>query len=67
MEIVAHVQRSTKKIDALISKTQAAIEKLLEYRVALIVAAISGQIDVRNVSLPATVETEAPIALEALA
>ncbi|MEA3239145.1 MAG: restriction endonuclease subunit S, partial [Candidatus Bipolaricaulota bacterium] len=46
--IVAYVERETAKIDALIAKIQEAIERLKEYRTALISAAVTGKIDVRN-------------------
>lgn len=39
---------STRRIDALISKTNAAIERTWEFRAALIQAAITGKIDVRG-------------------
>jgi type I restriction enzyme S subunit len=41
----------TAKIDHLIEKVQAAIEKLQEYRTALITAAVTGKIDVRGLTL----------------
>jgi type I restriction enzyme S subunit len=50
VDIVCHVQRETAKPDALISKVRAAIERLQEYRTALISAAVTGQIDVRRVA-----------------
>jgi type I restriction enzyme S subunit len=46
--IVAHLDRETAKIDALIAKIREGIEKLKEYRTALISAAVTGKIDVRN-------------------
>ena len=46
--IAAFLDRKTAKIDFLISKIQEAIEKLQEYRIALISAAVTGKIDVRN-------------------
>ncbi len=42
--IVAHLNRETAKIDALIGKVRAVIEKLQEYRAALIAAAVTGKI-----------------------
>jgi len=48
MEITAHLDRETAKIDALIAKVQEAIERLKEYRTALISAAVTGKIDVRE-------------------
>ena len=47
-EIVSFLDRETSKIDALIAKVTDAIEKLKEYRTALISAAVTGKIDVRK-------------------
>ena len=41
------------KVDMLMQKTESAITHLTEYRTALITAATTGKIDVRNVSIPA--------------
>jgi type I restriction enzyme S subunit len=38
----------TAEIDKMIAKVEAAIDKLQEYRAALITAAVTGKIDVRN-------------------
>ena len=46
--IVAYLNRETAKLDALTGKIQEAIEKLREYRAALISAAVTGKIDVRE-------------------
>ncbi len=46
--IVDFLDRETAKIDALIAKIQEAINRLKEYRIALISAAVTGKIDVRN-------------------
>jgi len=43
-----YLDRETAKIDKMIEKVEAAIEKLQEYRTALITAAVTGKIDVRN-------------------
>ncbi|MEM7348108.1 MAG: restriction endonuclease subunit S, partial [Chloroflexota bacterium] len=43
-----YLDQETAKIDALIEKTQATIERLKEYRTALISAAVTGKIDVRQ-------------------
>ncbi len=48
--ITAHLDRETAKLDALIAKVRTTIERLQEYRTALISAAVTGQIDVRSVS-----------------
>ena len=46
--ILDHLDRETKRIDALIDKIETAIDRLKEYRTALISAAVTGQIDVRD-------------------
>lgn len=46
--IVNFLDRETEKIDTLINKISAQIEKLKEYRTALISAAVTGKIDVRE-------------------
>ena len=46
--IADYLDRETAKIDEMIEKVEAAIEKLQEYRTALITAAVTGKIDVRN-------------------
>ena len=46
--IVGFLDRETAKIDALIAKVREAIERLKEYRTALISAAVTGKIDVRE-------------------
>lgn len=47
--IAAFLDREMGKFDALIAKVEAAIAKLKEYRTALISAAVTGKIDVREV------------------
>lgn len=47
-EIVSFLEKETSKIDTLISKIQFSIDKLTEFRTALISAAVTGKIDVRN-------------------
>ncbi len=47
-EIVAYLDLETTRIDSLITKTQHSINLLKERRAALITAAVTGQIDVRN-------------------
>ena len=49
--IATYLDRETTKIDQLIEKVEAAIARLQEYRTALITAAVTGKIDVRE---PAT-------------
>ncbi|OPY65913.1 MAG: Type-1 restriction enzyme EcoKI specificity protein [Syntrophorhabdus sp. PtaU1.Bin050] len=46
--IADFLDKETGKIDALIAKVEKAIEKLKEYRTALISAAVTGKIDVRE-------------------
>lgn len=46
--ITAFLERETAKIDALIAKVREGIERLKEYRTALISAAVTGKIDVRE-------------------
>jgi len=48
-KIVAYIRSETATIDALIAKVGEAIERLKEYRTALISAAVTGKIDVREV------------------
>lgn len=47
-EIAAHLNRETARIDALVSKIRDHITLLREYRAALIAAAVTGKIDVRD-------------------
>ena len=46
--ITAQLRRESAKMDALIAKIREGIEKLKEYRTALISAAVTGKIDVRE-------------------
>lgn len=46
--IAAFLDRETTRLDALISKIRGAIEKLREYRSALVSAAVTGKIDIRE-------------------
>jgi len=46
--IAAFLDRETGKLDGLIAKVETVIEKLKEYRTALISAAVTGKIDVRE-------------------
>ena len=47
--IIKFLDRKTAALDALVAKVETAIERLQEYRAALITAAVTGQIDVREV------------------
>ena len=51
--IAEYLDRETAKIDKMMEKIEAAIEKLQEYRTALITAAVTGKIDVRKANTPA--------------
>ena len=46
--IATYLDREAAKIDRMIQKVETAIEKLTEYRTALITAAVTGKIDVRH-------------------
>jgi restriction endonuclease S subunit len=46
--IAAFLDRETERIGALICKVKDSIEKLREYRTALISAAVTGKIDIRK-------------------
>jgi len=46
--IADFLNKETTKIDALVSKIEEAIERVQEYRSALITAAVTGKIDVRK-------------------
>ena len=47
-DILSFLDRETARIDALVAKIREGIEKLKEYRTALISAAVTGKIDVRG-------------------
>ena len=55
--IAAYLDRETALIDALVAKVLEAIDRLREYRTALISAAVTGKIDVRGVPLPSSNKT----------
>ena len=46
--IAAYLDRETERIDSLVAKMRLLIERLGEYRAALITAAVTGKIDVRG-------------------
>jgi len=46
--IASYLDTETTKLDSMIQKVESAIEKLTEYRTALITAAVTGKIDVRH-------------------
>ena len=46
--IADYLDRETNKIDRMVAKVEEAIERLQEYRTALITAAVTGKIDVRG-------------------
>jgi type I restriction enzyme S subunit len=49
--IAVYLNAETAKLDALVGKVEEAVERLQEYRTALITAAVTGKIDVRNSTL----------------
>ena len=49
--IVDFLDAATANIDSIVAKIKAAIERLQEYRIALITAAVTGKIDVRETAL----------------
>lgn len=53
-KIVGFIDRETTKLDALMAKIRTGIERLQEYRTALISAAVTGKIDVRQPSASAS-------------
>lgn len=55
--IATFLDRETAKIDTLVTKVEAVIERLQEYRAALITAAVTGKIDVRGAAPPAVVDS----------
>lgn len=48
LAIAAYLDAETAKLDALVAKVETAIERLQEYRTALVTAAVTGKIDVRT-------------------
>ena len=50
--IAAYLDKETAKLDALVSKVNEAVERLQEYRTALITSAVTGKIDVRKAVKP---------------
>ena len=50
--IADFLDRETVRLDTLVTKIETAIERLCEYRAALITAAITGKIDVRGAVVP---------------
>ena len=51
--IAAYLGAETQRIDRMVEKVESAIARLTEYRTALITAATTGKIDVRNIQVPA--------------
>ena len=51
--IANYLDTATEKIDLMVNKTESVITHLSEYRTALITAATTGKIDVRQVAIPA--------------
>jgi type I restriction enzyme S subunit len=52
MAIVEHLTAELKKVDSIVKTITSAIDRLTEYRTALVTAATTGKIDVRNVKIP---------------
>lgn len=50
--ICAFIRERTAKLDSLLTTVRTAIARLAEYRIALITATTTGEIDVRNVTFP---------------
>ena len=50
--IAEFLDRETGRLDTLVTKIETAIERLHEYRAALITAAVTGKIDVRGTVVP---------------
>ncbi|MEW8461905.1 MAG: restriction endonuclease subunit S, partial [Candidatus Thiodiazotropha endolucinida] len=48
--LVAQLAVVTKRLDSILNKTKSSIQLLKEHRSALITAAVTGQIDVRNLT-----------------
>ena len=48
--IATYLERETARIDQLTDKVEIAVERLTEYRQALITSAVTGKIDVREVA-----------------
>jgi restriction endonuclease S subunit len=63
-KIADFIDTETDKIDALVSEIHSAIARLAEYRTALITAATTGKIDVRNIKIPET--SASPSGLEGI-
>lgn len=56
VEIVNHLDKATTAIDAQCRKAQTVIDRLTEYRGALITNAVTGKIDVRGFAIPQIAE-----------
>lgn len=52
LPIVGQAKKDTDYIDSMIAKTKKAIEKLEEYRSAIITSAVTGKIDIREIEIP---------------
>lgn len=52
-EIVNYIRKHVQSIDAMLVKVERVIDRLTEYRAALITAATTGRIDVRQIAVPA--------------
>lgn len=52
IEIIKHLKKKLKSIDDMAEKVNSAIEKLIGYQSALINAAVTGKIDLRDIEIP---------------
>lgn len=59
VDIVNYLDKATAAIDAQCTKVQSVIERLTEYRSALITNAVTGKIDVRSFQIPSTFSAKA--------
>jgi type I restriction enzyme S subunit len=50
--IAKYLDEATSKTEKMVKKVQSAIDKLIEYRAAIVTSAVTGKIDVREVEVP---------------
>lgn len=51
-EIAKYLEKATYRLDQMVCSNKKAIDRFVEYRAAIITAAVTGEIDVRNVDIP---------------
>lgn len=61
--IADYLDKTTMELDSMAAAVETAIERLVEYRQALITSAVTGKIDVRNFSFLTGAKSHAPVAL----